>query len=54
MKNDYKQNHMNTPIEKHDTAAWSNVKKMKPVSNVTIPNEDQVNNAKDYVDGNQK
>jgi hypothetical protein len=45
---------METPIENHETAAWANIEKMKPVSNVTIPNEIQVRNAKEYVDTNEK
>jgi hypothetical protein len=43
-----------TPIEKHETASWANIEETKPVSNVTIPNKDEVRNAKDYVDANQK
>lgn len=53
-KNKYKKNHMATPIENHDTAAWANTSKMKPVSKVNIPDEVQVRNAKEYVDTNQK
>lgn len=42
------------PIEKHDTAAWASMEKIIPESNVTIPSETQVINAKKYVDTNQK
>lgn len=42
------------PIEKHETAAWANISKIKPVSKVTIPEDFHVENAKDYVDENQK
>ena len=42
------------PIEKHTTAAWANKEKLKEVSNVTIPNENEVENAKEWVDTNQK
>lgn len=45
---------MGTPIEKHDTASWANIEEMKPVSNVQIPNEMEVINAKEYVDENIK
>lgn len=45
---------MAMPIEKHDTAAWANIDKMKRVSRVTEPGDLQVRNAKDYVDANQK
>jgi hypothetical protein len=53
-KNKYKEKHMGIPIEKHDTAAWANTNKTKPVSKVNIPDEIQVRNAKEYVDSNQK
>jgi hypothetical protein len=53
-ENKYKEKSMKTPIENHNTAAWANVSEMKPVSNVTIPNEKEVRNAKEYVDSNQK
>jgi hypothetical protein len=43
-----------TPIEKHETAAWANIEETKPVSNVTIPSESETRNAKDWVDSNEK
>lgn len=42
------------PIEKHDTAAWADAEQLKPVSQVRIPCEIQVHNAKEYVDSNEK
>lgn len=42
------------PIEKHDTAAWANIESRKPLSNVHIPSEIEVRNAKEYVDSNEK
>lgn len=42
------------PIEKHDTAAWANITETRPVSNVSIPNEYETRNAKEWVDSNQK
>ncbi|NSW90905.1 MAG: DUF3787 domain-containing protein [Firmicutes bacterium] len=42
------------PIEKHETAAWANIMKTKPVSRVTVPGEFHVENAKEYVEENQK
>jgi len=42
------------PAEKHDTAAWANTGSVKPVSNVTVPSETQVRNAKEYADANEK
>ncbi|MCX7747726.1 MAG: DUF3787 domain-containing protein [Clostridia bacterium] len=53
-ENRYKEGHMAMPIEKHDTAAWANITKTKRFSNVSIPNETQVRNAKEHVDTNQK
>ena len=53
-ENKYKQHFMAMPIEKHDTAAWANIESMKPISNVTIPDELGVANAKEWVDSNQK
>lgn len=42
------------PIEKHETAAWANISKTKPVSKITIPEDFHVENAKEYVEENQK
>lgn len=53
-ENRYKEKHLGIPIEKHDTAAWANIEETKPVSNVTIPSQTQVRNAKEHVDTNQK
>lgn len=52
--NKFKERFMGMPIEKHDTAAWANIQETKPVSNVTIPSEIQVRNAKEHVDTNEK
>ncbi|MCX7773380.1 MAG: DUF3787 domain-containing protein [Clostridia bacterium] len=52
--NRYKEKNMAMPIEKHDTAAWANIEKTKDVSNVTMPSEFQVRNAKKHVDNNEK
>lgn len=49
-----KEKDMAIPIEKHDTAAWANIEKTKAKSNVNIPSELQVRNAKEYVDSNEK
>lgn len=43
-----------TPVEKHTTAAWANIEKTKDLSNVAIPNEIEVLNAKQWVDKNEK
>ncbi len=53
-ENRYKEKHMGMPVEKHDTAAWADIDEMKPDSNVTIPCESQVRNAKEHVDTNEK
>ncbi|MDF2590785.1 MAG: hypothetical protein K0S75_251 [Clostridia bacterium] len=54
MSNKFKEKFVAMPIEKHDTAAWANEEDAKPVSNVNIPSEIQVRNAKEYVDSNEK
>lgn len=54
VKNIYKEKDMSRPVENHDTAAWANISELKPVSNVTIPDEFHVMDAKEYVDENQK
>ena len=53
-ENRYKNKHMAMPFEKHDTAAWANIETSKPISNVSIPSELQVRNAKEHVDSNEK
>ena len=53
-KNKNKEKNMAMPIERHDTAAWANINKMKASSKVNIPDEIQVRDAKEYVDSNQK
>jgi len=49
-----KDSFMEVPIEKHDTAAWADIEKLKPVSKVSVPSEFDTKNAKDYVDANEK
>ncbi|MBU3073043.1 CDIF630_02480 family spore surface protein [Clostridium estertheticum] len=49
-----KNNYIIPPIEKHDTASWANISDQKPVSKVPIPSELEVNNAKDWVDDENK
>ncbi len=49
-----KERFMAAPIEKHDTAAWANIEKTKSLSNVSMPSELQVDNAKEHADSNQK
>jgi len=53
-ENKKKQKFMAIPIEKHDTAAWANIEATKQASNVTVPSEVQVRNAKEHVDTNEK
>ena len=52
--NKFKEKHMAKPIEKHDTAAWANIESTKQVSKVSMPSDVQVDNAKEYVDSNEK
>lgn len=49
-----KKSHKKIPIEKHETAAIFNANKSKPVTNVPITSEFAANNAKDWVDENEK
>lgn len=53
-KDNLKDNFITKPIERHDTAAWTNHVKTKPVSKVVVPDEIDVANAKEYVDTNEK
>lgn len=53
-ENHYKEFHMRTPVENHATAAWADMARLKDVSRVSIPDEMQVMDAKDYVDENHK
>lgn len=52
--NKHKKKFMAEPVEKHDAAAWANIDGTKPVSNVTVPSEDEVINAREWVDTNEK
>ncbi|HEX3030207.1 MAG TPA: DUF3787 domain-containing protein [Clostridia bacterium] len=54
MTNKFKKKSKAAPIEKHDTAAWANMESKIQASNVNIPSEIQVRNAKEYVDTNEK
>jgi len=49
-----KSNNRRQPIEAHNTAAWANIERHQPVSNVSIPSDFEVINAKEYVDENRK
>jgi len=42
------------PIENHNNASWANIERKKNSSGVTIPSEEQVRNAKQYADDNEK
>lgn len=49
-----KDSFMAIPVENHKTAAWiENWNKVKPDSQVVIPTEYDVRNAKEWVDSNQ-
>lgn len=53
-KNVAKKDVIKQPIEKHNTAAWADIAENQPVSNVPIPSDFAMKNAKDWVDLNQK
>lgn len=42
------------PMENHKTAAWAGVKLAKDHSKVPVPPEEEVIQAKEYVDRNEK
>ncbi|MCX7614378.1 MAG: DUF3787 domain-containing protein [Clostridiales bacterium] len=50
----FKRKNIKNPIESHKTAAWANMEASKEISNVSLPSEMQADNAKDYVDQNEK
>ncbi|MCI1944466.1 CDIF630_02480 family spore surface protein [Clostridium luticellarii] len=41
-------------IENHKTAAWANITKTKSDSRVPIPNQNEIDNSKEWVDSNEK
>ncbi|MBP7177079.1 MAG: DUF3787 domain-containing protein [Thermoclostridium sp.] len=49
-----KEQFLQKPIEKHDTASWADVQRNKPFSRVLVPKEEGVIDSKEYVDMNQK
>jgi hypothetical protein len=52
-ENKSKEKFQANPIERHDTAAWRNkIESTKPESNVPIPSEESVFQAKEWVDTN--
>lgn len=53
-ENKTKEKDMKKPIESHETAAWADIESTYPTSRVAKPSEEQVVNAKDYVDMNEK
>jgi len=52
--NNYKEKNMSIPIEKQNTAAYYDIKGLKPESKVPIPTLEGVIEAKKWVDENQK
>lgn len=50
----YKQKHMDMPIEKHITSPLTNVDEKLPVSKVNDPSDEDVEYAKLWVDINEK
>jgi len=54
MANRFKEKRMETPIENQRTASWANIEKLKNESRVPIPTKFEVENAKGWVDENQK
>ena len=53
-KNNIKEKNMSIPIENQKTAAYFDIKGLKPESKVPIPTLEGVVKAKEWVDENQK
>lgn len=53
-KNRYDGKNMSIPVENHKTAAWANIKHVKRDSRVPLPSNFEVENAKEWVDNNEK
>jgi hypothetical protein len=52
-ENRSKEKFLANPIERHDTAAWrGHIERMKPESNVQIPSEEAVIEAREWVNTN--
>lgn len=49
-----KDRHSHAAVEKHSTAPLSDAKRAKRVSQVTIPGKARIEDAKEYVDRNEK
>ncbi|MFW6264991.1 MAG: CDIF630_02480 family spore surface protein [Bacillota bacterium] len=52
--NKYKEKKMETPIENHQTAAWANIQNLEGQARVFDPADQGVEDAKEYVDDNEK
>ncbi|QEK10901.1 DUF3787 domain-containing protein [Crassaminicella thermophila] len=53
-KNKLQKKNLAQPIENHKTAPWANIENLKPESCVPTPNKLEVENAKEWVDTNEK
>lgn len=53
-KNKLKYKNRDLPIEKHETAPWTNIESLSPASRVPIPDIREIINAKEWVEENQK
>lgn len=42
------------PVENQQTAAWANIEKLKGKGKIPIPSKFDVDNAKDWVETNEK
>ncbi|HHY15277.1 MAG TPA: DUF3787 domain-containing protein [Firmicutes bacterium] len=42
------------PVEQHCTAAWANIRHKKPASKVPLPDDQDVELAREWVNQNQK
>lgn len=53
-ENHFKQMMNEMPVENHETAAWANIEELKGTGRVFNPNYLGAEQAKEYVDENQK
>lgn len=50
----YKIHGYKQPVEKHETAPISNIQHTKSMSDVTVPSDEAIEDAKEWVDINEK
>ena len=54
LKDYFNRTDIKKPLESHRTAAWADIEEIKEISDIAQPSIEQVINAKEYVDENEK